>query len=276
VTVNGSNQSSTSLIVTDVSGVIAGVTRLLVSASGTVTSYDITGVNTATKTLTLSSALGTAPTDQSTLLVSNIKAVSSAGKVTLTGTDAVFAAAASTSQAGVTASPDITYDRYTEVSKDNEKDVLREIERLVFSDDVLDLMPKYSEKAVFGAAGLTTLTKIQGTALADVLKSTALDEMMVGGDGADHFVFTTDSGSDEIRGFQAGVGGDVITLVLGTSSTNGLNGSGTDTVTEALAQATQQSSDVVIDLGAGNTIKLVGVTLSDLSSANFEVVNTLF
>ena len=47
-------------------------------------------------------------------------------------------------------------------------------------------------------------------------------------------------------------------------------------LSQALAQATQQSSDVLIDLGAGNTIKLVGVTLSDLSSANFEVVNTLF
>ncbi len=276
VTVNGGNQSSTSLIVTDVSGIVAGVTRLLVSASGSVSSYDITAVDASTNTLTLSSALGTAPTDQSTLLISNIKAVNDSGKLTLTGTDAIFAAATTTTQGGISSTATITYDRYTKVSKEAETDVLREIERLVFSDDVLDLMPKYSEKAVFGLSGLTTLTKIQGTSLADVLKSTELDEILVGGNGADHFVFTTDSGTDEVRGFDAGAGGDVITLVLGTTSTNGLNGAGVDTVTEALAQATQQSSDVLIDLGAGNTIKLVGVTLSDLSSANFEVVNTLF
>ena len=60
------------------------------------------------------------------------------------------------------------------------------------------------------------------------------------------------------------------------SSSTGLNGAGVDTATEALAQATQQSNDVVVDLGAGHTVKLVGVSLSDLSSANFEVVNTLF
>jgi Ca2+-binding RTX toxin-like protein len=276
VTVNGSNQSSTSLIVTDVSGIVAGVTRLLVTASGSVSSFDITEVNASTNTLTLSNALGTAPTDQSTLRISNIKAVNDSGKLTLTGTDAIFAAAATTTQGGTSSTATITYDRYTKVSKEAETDVLREIERLVFSDDVLDLMPKYSEKAVFGLSGLTTLTKIQGTSLADVLKSTELDEILVGGNGADHFVFTTDSGTDEVRGFDAGAGGDVITLVLGTTSTNGLNGAGVDTVTEALAQATQQSSDVLIDLGAGNTIKLVGVTLSDLSSANFEVVNTLF
>jgi hypothetical protein len=144
----------------------------------------------------------------------------------------------------------------------------------VFSDGVTDLSFKTSLKAIFGDTGLSTVTQIQGTDLADVMYSSSANEIFSGGLGADHFVFAHGNGNDEIRGFVAGSSGDRITLLLGPDDTDGLNGTGVDTAAEALARATQQGSDVMLDLGNGNSIKLVGVLLDDLGVANFEVAPT--
>jgi hypothetical protein len=45
-----------------------------------------------------------------------------------------------------------------------------------------------------------------------------------------------------------------------------------DTVAEALAKGSQQGADTVFDFGAGNTVRLVGVTLNELTADNFEVM----
>jgi hypothetical protein len=171
----------------------------------------------------------------------------------------------------------VAYDRWFEVANKTgtvETDTLRGIEQLVFSDGVTDLSFKTSEKAIFGATGLTTVIQIQGTDLADVMRSSSATEIFTGGLGADHFVFSDSSGVDEIRGFVAGDLGDRITLLLGQGDSNGLNATGVDTATEALSRATQQGADVMIDLGAGNSVKLTGVMLDDLRVSNFEVVAT--
>ena len=97
------------------------------------------------------------------------------------------------------------------------------------------------------------------------------DEIFSGGLGSDHFVFADKNGSDEIRSFTAGSSGDLITLILGNADVDGLNATGVDTASEALAKAAQQGSDVVIDLGEGNSVTLVGVLIDDLVAANFEV-----
>ena len=47
---------------------------------------------------------------------------------------------------------------------------------------------------------------------------------------------------------------------------------GVDTVAEALAKGSQQGADTVFDFGAGNTVRLVGVTLNELTADNFEVM----
>jgi hypothetical protein len=155
-----------------------------------------------------------------------------------------------------------------------ETDTLRQVEQLVFSDGVTDLSFKSGQKADFGGSGLATVIQIQGTDLADVMRSSSANEVFSGGLGADHFVLADGSGIDEIRDFVAGSDGDRITLVLGAGDSDGLNGTGVNTATLALARASQQGSDVMIDLGAGNSIKLVGVSVDVLLAANFEVTNT--
>jgi hypothetical protein len=256
--VNGANQTGTSLIVASATGLTAGmyVSYSVSSGTGDPTtygSYQIASINTTTNTLTLAESLGASP------------ATGAALTVTADNTDTTPMVAGN-----------VSYDRWFEVATPAtgtpvETDTLRGIEQLVFSDGVTDLSFKTSLKAIFGDTGLSTVTQIQGTDLADVMYSSAVNETFSGGLGADHFVFADTNGNDEIRGFVAGSSGDLITLQLGLDDTDGLNGTGVDTAAEALARATQQGSDVMLDLGNGNSIKLVGVLLDDLVAANFEV-----
>ena len=169
----------------------------------------------------------------------------------------------------------VGYDRWVTVSSGGETDTLRGVEQLVFSDGVTDLSFKTGQKASFDiVAGLIMVNQIQGTDLADILRSTSANEVLTGGAGVDHFVFADGSGADEIRDFVAGATGDSITLVLGASDSDGLNGSGVNSATLALGRASQQGSDVLIDLGAGNSVRLIGVLVENLVAANFEVTNT--
>jgi len=169
----------------------------------------------------------------------------------------------------------VQYDRWAEVTTKtgtSETDKLYGIEQLVFSDGVTDLSFSISQTAAFGAHGLETVTRIVGTDRADVLYSSSLTENFAGGGGADHLVFADQSGNDQIEDFSSGVGGDVLSLILGAGDTDGLNGTGMDTVSEVMARATQRGSDVMVDLGAGNSIQLMGVSVDALVAANFEVL----
>ena len=137
----------------------------------------------------------------------------------------------------------------------------------------MSLIASQSAKAEMSATGISTTWKVKGTTLADLLTGTDENEIFYGYDGSDHIVLADDSGTDQARGFVAGAGGDVLSILLGADDTDGLNGNGVDTITEVIAQASQQGDDTVIDLGAGNQITLVGVTSSDLVDANFEIVS---
>jgi len=258
--VSGANQSGASLTVASATKLLAGmhVSYSVTTGSGdsAVTAnygpYQIASISG--NTLTLAESLGASPGKDASLTV------------TQDNTDTTLAAGS------------VGYDRWFEVSSGSgpniETDTLRGIEQLAFSDGLTDLSFKTSQKAVFGDGGLTTMTQIQGTDLADVMYSSAANEIFSGGLGADHFVFGDGSGKDEIRGFVAGSSGDFITLLLGAVDSDGLNGTGVDTPTEALARATQQGNDVMIDLGAGNSVKLVGVLVDNLLASNFEVAHT--
>lgn len=259
-TVSGDNQSGSSLVVASATGLAAGmhVSYSVTTGSGAsvVTTqygpYQIASISGST--LTLDQSLGASPASSATLTV------------TQDNTDTTLAAGA------------VSYDRWFEVSSGSspnvETDTLREVEQLVFSDGVTDLSFKNGQKAAFGNSGLATVLQIQGTDLADVMRSSSANEIFSGGLDADHFVFGDGSGQDEIRDFLVGATGDRITLVLGAGDSDGLNASGVNTATLALARASQQGSDVMIDLGAGNSIKLIGVSLDGLLAANFEVTNT--
>jgi len=218
---------------------------------GETTAYGPYEVSAGGATLTLASTMGASPADDATLTV------------TEDNPDATQAIS------------DATYSRYVTVAdSSSETDTLRNIEKLLFDDEAMSLIASQSAKASMGATGVTTTWKVKGTGLSDLLTGTSEDEIFYGYDGSDHIVLGDGSGTDQARGFVAGAGGDVLSILLGAGDTDGLNGNGVDTISEVKAQATQQGDDTVIDLGSGNQITLVGVTSTDLVDANFEIVNS--
>ena len=263
VTVDGANQSGSSLAVSAVTGLSVGdyvaysvATDLNgdgdTNDAGEVVNYGpykITSIDTGTKTLTLNSSLGVSPTSGATL--------------TLTEDNPDTTGAVTT----------VTYDRSVTVTHGSETDILRNIEKLVFDDQSMQLIASQIEKATMTSSGLVTTNYVKGTALADLILGTSANEIFTGGAGSDHFVLGDNSGVDQARGFVAGSGGDVLSILLGANDTDGLNGTGVDTVAEIMAHAAQQGSDTLVDLGDGNSILLVGVSSSSLTAANFEIVH---
>ncbi len=197
----------------------------------------------------------------------------SGSTITVKATNAVFAAQSDS------AALQVTVDRYTTVLRstgdDAGTDTLRDIEQLIFSDDAVSLAPTASTKLVSNGTDVAEVLRVQGTAYADLIRGTSANEIFSGGDGADHFVFGDASGKDEIRGFQVGAGGDVLSIVLGSGDSDGLNASGLDTLAELKAQASQRDANVLVDLGGGHSVTLVGVLLSDLVDGNFEVAKAI-
>ena len=263
VTINGANQSGSSLVVNSVTGLSVGdyvaysVGTDLNGDSDTGDAgevanygpYKITSIDTVTKTLSLNSSLGVSPTDKTS--------------VTLTEDNP-------DTTGGVTA---VTYDRAVTVTRGSETDILRNIEALVFDDQSMQLIASQTSKAIMTASGLVTTNYIKGTALADLIVGSDANEVFTGGVGSDHLVLGDHSGVDQARGFVAGSGGDVLSILLGANDTDGLNGTKIDTVAEVMGLAVQQGSDTLFDLGAGNSVLLVGVSSSSLTAENFEIVH---
>lgn len=251
------NQSGTSLKVASATGLTVGmyVAYSVTSGSGesaTTTNYgpyEITAISGTT--LTLSESLGASPATGATLTVTQDNPNQNPTTVTA-----------------------VTYDRWVEVSKGGETDTLRGIEQLAFDDGAYDLSFVSEQTATWGASGIVTVDAITGTGLADLVRAAAGDELFTGGAGADHFLFEDGNGDDSIADFVAGSGGDVFILLLGADDTDGINGTGVDTIAELLAKGTQQGDDTVFDLGQGHSVTLTGVRLTDLVNANFEVVET--
>ena len=257
LTVNGDNQSGNTLTISDASKLVAGdYVRINVDtnnnnstsdASDWIGNYKITSISG--NTLTLASSMSATPANHAVVNAyeDNPDTTQSAGSV--------------------------SYDRYLLVKLSSETDLLRNVERLSFSDQSMSLEASRSTTATMTSEGLVTTTKVKGTALGDLMMGTGDNEIFYGYEGSDHFVIGDGSGTDQVRGFTAGAGGDVISILLGDNDTDGLNGSGMDTVTEVIAKASQQGSDTLIDLGSGNSILLVGVASTDLTAANFEIVH---
>lgn len=230
-----------------------------------------------TWTLTLDSAFTSEVASSTPLTILRtgdaFSATVSGSTITVKATNAVFAAQSDS------AALQVSVDRYTTVLRstgdDAGTDTLRDMEQLIFSDDAISLAPTASTKLVSNGTDVAEVLRVQGTAYADLIRSTSANEIFSGGDGADHFVFGDASGKDEIRGFQVGAGGDVLSIVLGSGDSDGLNASGLDTLAELKAQASQRDANVLVDLGGGNSVTLVGVLLTDLVDGNFEVAKTI-
>ncbi|MDF1794852.1 MAG: DUF4347 domain-containing protein [Thalassobaculaceae bacterium] len=110
-----------------------------------------------------------------------------------------------------------------------------------------------------GNLGADTLYGGQG---ADTLSGGAGDDLLVGGVGADHYSFGSGDGMDTIGGFS--VGEDVIVVAAGLNDTSIVSTS------DLLARLSAASNgDAVLDLGAGNTVTLIGVDPTSLSASDF-------
>ena len=96
---------------------------------------------------------------------------------------------------------------------------------------------------IYGGQGNDTL---YGGAGADTLSGDLGNDILYGGAGADHFMFRPGSGQDWIADFHQAEG-DRVVLPTGTAYT-----------------VTSLDNQVVVDLGHGDTIGLVGVSLSQL------------
>ena len=254
-TVSGDSQTGKTLVLSGTTGLEAGmfVSYSVTTGTNTVTNYGpykIESIASATNTLTLAESMGASPANTTALTVTQTNANTS------------------------TATTVASYERWYEVTgSDTGTDRLVNVEQVVFADAAVDLSYKASQTAAWGSTGkLEVSTLFTGTALSDLLMSTTASELFVGLAGADHFVIPDGAGVDVIKDFTPGASGDVLTLLLGSNDTDGLNGTGVDTVAEALAKGSQQSADTVFDFGGGNTVRLVGVTLGDLTAANFEVM----
>jgi len=117
-----------------------------------------------------------------------------------------------------------------------------------------------------GTAGNDTLV---GSSIADVLSGLAGNDrisglggndQLTGGAGSDTFVFSPGSGADIITDFSAGAGvHDVINLL----------GFGYTGLTDVLAHTTQTGTDLVINMGGGDSITLMGVNVASLNADDF-------
>lgn len=106
----------------------------------------------------------------------------------------------------------------------------------------------------------------------DTLYSGAGDDSLDGGAGpadsthnSDRFVFVDGSGQDTVSSFDTGY--DSIQVP------ENVNGTGFAVAADVLAACTQVGSDVVVNLGGGNSVTIQGVSLGSLANANFRVVN---
>ncbi len=98
----------------------------------------------------------------------------------------------------------------------------------------------------------------------DLLRGGAADELLVGGPGADRFVFSGRNGTDTIADFQHGV--DTIEL-------HGY-GAALDSFADLAGHITQVGADVRVDLGAkvagAGTIMLEHTQLATMSASDFK------
>jgi len=95
----------------------------------------------------------------------------------------------------------------------------------------------------------------------DWLNAAQVHDSLDGGDGDDIFVFAAGSGRDVVLDLAAG----------GTDNQLDLSQSTFDfqTLEDVSAHARQTGNSTVIDLGNGDTFKLVGVLMADLTFSDF-------
>jgi Ca2+-binding RTX toxin-like protein len=105
------------------------------------------------------------------------------------------------------------------------------------------------DDALFGGPGADTLSGGWGR---DVLSGDLGDDVLTGDAEADVFTFASGQGRDLVRDFSPG-DRDVIRLAVD------INGSGIRTAADALARLVWDGAGTVLDLGAGNSLRIAGL-----------------
>jgi Ca2+-binding RTX toxin-like protein len=109
---------------------------------------------------------------------------------------------------------------------------------------------------IIGNSANNVLTAGSGT---DTLEGGGGSDTLVGGSGKDTFIFSSTDGTDTIVNFTHR---DIVSL-------NGIEG--VSTFADVLSDASQVGSNTVLNFGPGETITLQGVSLSSLSSSEFQI-----
>lgn len=109
---------------------------------------------------------------------------------------------------------------------------------------------------LFGGGGDDTVT---GGAGNDTLWGGGGDDQFTGGAGSDIFIFAAGAGDDEVSDFSI----TEDTLRLSGTTTNFTDAS------SVIAASTTVAGGVLIDLGGGDSVKLDGLSLSDLNDVTF-------
>lgn len=134
------------------------------------------------------------------------------------------------------------------------------VENLVLDGRALRGAGNSLDNLIVGNGGRNNLSGLAGN---DRLEGGAGDDTLAGGSGQDRFLFESGGGRDRVTDFTS-----LDRIVLEA----GLNGSGIVDGASVLAAATRVGRDTVIDLGEGNSVTLVGVSLGSLSVQQFEVI----
>ena len=123
---------------------------------------------------------------------------------------------------------------------------------------------------MIGGAGIDVIyggqdnDTLSGGGGGDFLYGNRGDDLLVGGDGLDVFVFGGTSGDDTIADFTQ------FTDYLAIQSN--VNGTGIASFSDVVSRATQSGTDVIIDLGNGNSITLQNYSTSSLVSVDVLIV----
>ncbi|UTW57729.1 hypothetical protein KFE96_12920 [Kordiimonas sp. SCSIO 12603] len=118
---------------------------------------------------------------------------------------------------------------------------------------------------IFGQAGADNLFSgggndtVDGGSGDDTLWGGSGNDTFTGGSGADTFVFADGHGDDRVEDFN--VSDD--TLYLANATTN------FQSAGDVQAAASEQSGGVLIDIGGGDSVLLIGLSLNDLASVNY-------
>ena len=147
----------------------------------------------------------------------------------------------------------------------NDKIFGSDLEDLIYGDEDSDtIVGGDGADVLYGGIGNDL---IEGGKGPDLIEGEAGNDTLDGGDGIDTFIFRTGSGVDRITDFD---GDDDVFVIYGN-----INGTGITTATQLFGQASASGSgnqDTTIDLGGGNSVTLVGTSLSSLDASDFLVL----